>query len=157
MEESRLHRRQFNKLTAAALGGMMAGSIAGCDFSSDATSGDDDATAASNAGKHLCRGLNECKGQGAGGKNDCRGMGACATYAHHSCGGQNECKGQGGCGETAGANACKGEGGCDVPLMDEPWEKLRTQLVEQWKKEGKEFHEAPPKPMESSEDSEPTS
>ena len=30
---------------------------------------------------HACRGLNACKGQGAGGDNACAGQGACATTA----------------------------------------------------------------------------
>jgi hypothetical protein len=34
------------------------------------------------AGKHSCKGKNDCKGQGGGkdaGKNDCKGKGGCAT------------------------------------------------------------------------------
>ena len=32
--------------------------------------------------KHVCKGLNDCKGQGGGenwGKNECKGLGGCAT------------------------------------------------------------------------------
>jgi hypothetical protein len=147
MKRNDLDRRTFNKLTAAALGGMMTGAVAGCDFdvaeNADAT-GD-------TAEKHLCKGLNECKGQGAEGKNDCRGMGACATYEHHACGGKNACKGQGGCGQEVGANECKGEGGCEVPLMDSPlegsaWETMRKRMEEKWNKAELEFGDAPAKP-----------
>lgn len=143
MDESRLHRRQFNKLTAAALGGMMSGALAGCNFSSEPA---DDAAAESSGPKHLCRGLNDCKGQGADGKNDCRGMGTCATYAHHACGGQNACKNQGGCGDEVGSNECKGDGGCEIPLMESAWEEMRTRLEADWKEAGKEFQDSPAKP-----------
>lgn len=78
--------------------------------------------------KHVCKGMNECKGQGgcksgeggAPGKNSCKGKGGCATVARHECKGHNECKGQGGCssgeGGAPGKNSCKGKGGCQVPL-----------------------------------------
>ena len=68
------------------------------------------------AAKHVCKGKNDCKGQGADGKNDCKGKGTCATVAHHECAGKNDCKGQGGCGANPGKNDCKGKGGCAVPL-----------------------------------------
>ena len=84
--------------------------------------------------KHVCQGLNECKGQGAckhgcsghgcHGKNDCRGKGGCAAKAaQHRCAGKNACKAMGGCatGDSgcAGKNTCKGHGGCEVPLKVE--------------------------------------
>jgi hypothetical protein len=146
MEKSQLHRRDFNRLTAAALGGMMAGAVAGCGPSSDSDAASDSTENQSTAGKHLCRGLNECKEQGADKENGCRGMGTCATYAHHECGLKNACKGQGGCGEEVGTNACKGKGGCSVPLMDHAWDEVREKLVAKWKQGGNEYHDPPAKP-----------
>ena len=131
MAHRHLDRRDFNKLTTAALGGLAAGSILGC--GSEPAPGPGPAvTPVAASDKHLCRGLNECKGQGKGGQNACRGQGACHTVAEHSCGGQNECKGLGGCGETAGANECKTKGGCHVPLMDSAWDKVRKRKETEW-------------------------
>ncbi len=147
MQRSRFHRRDFNKLTSAALGGLAAGSILGCGKSSGgpaAKPAGDEATLAK-AEIHLCRGLNECKGQGKDGQNSCRGQGTCATAKEHSCGGQNECKGLGGCGETAGANDCKGHGGCHVPLMDTAWETLRKKKEADWAEKKLDAGAAPTK------------
>jgi hypothetical protein len=153
MNHRRLDRRDFNRLTAAALGGLAAGHTLGCRQQTAGPGGPPaDQAPGGNAGGqaaaaelHLCRGLNDCKGQGADKQNDCRGMGTCATVQHHSCGGQNDCKGLGGCGETVGANACKGQGGCAVPLMDAAWETLRRRLEAQWKEKNLPFHPAPAK------------
>src|SRR5687768_1073127 len=118
-----IDRREFTQLTAAALAGLAVGATMGC-------SGDAKPVATTSAAgeKHLCRGLNECKGQGVSGKNDCRGQGDCATVEHHACGGDNTCKGLGGCGPSAGANDCKGQGGCHVPLMESAWDTVRKRL-----------------------------
>lgn len=137
-----LHRRDFHKLTAAALGGLAAGTVLGCGGDKPAAPV---AAAPTAAEKHLCRGLNECKGQGKGGQNTCRGQGACATVAEHGCGGQNECKGLGGCGDTAGANECKTKGGCHVPLMDSAWDKVRKRKETEWKEKKLDSGAAPAK------------
>lgn len=149
MSQDELSRRKFNHLTAAALSGMLAGAALGCRSQSEsdssgsaATNGAGDAVATGD--KHLCRGLNDCKGQGAGGDNACRGQGQCATYDHHSCASENACKGQGGCGENPGLNACKGQGGCAVPLMESAWETVRARKEEAWKAADEEFAAAPP-------------
>ncbi|MCU0879742.1 MAG: hypothetical protein MUF06_18355 [Pirellulaceae bacterium] len=138
-------RRDLNKLTAAALGGLAAGALAGCRSEPAAApaGGGSTTPVAANADVHLCRGLNDCKGKGKGGDNACRGQGACATAKEHGCGGQNECKGLGGCGETAGENECKGKGGCHVPLMEGAWTKLRTKVETEWKAKELEFGDAP--------------
>ncbi|HVT05310.1 MAG TPA: hypothetical protein VHL58_18250 [Thermoanaerobaculia bacterium] len=81
------------------------------------------------ADKHVCKGLNSCKGKGGcktgdkgcAAKNSCKGKGGCAAKAaKHACKGQNACKGLGGCkpGDhaCAGKNSCKGKGGCGVPV-----------------------------------------
>lgn len=153
MTDSDLKRRDFSKLTLAALGGLVSGTAIGCsgdaDTSAPPTSGDHDAsTPDHDAGDsqavaaHACRGLNDCKSA----DNDCRGQGSCATKAwHHGCAGQNECKGQGGCGETALKNECKGQGECAVPLMDNVWEPAREEMEAKWKAADQAFGAAPAK------------
>jgi hypothetical protein len=129
MPDPTLDRREFHRLTAAALGGIAAGSILGC---GGGTTSPAPVAATPAADVHLCRGLNECKGQGKGGDNACRGQGACATAKAHDCGGHNECKGLGGCGANPGANECKGHGGCHVPLMESAWKTLRAKKEAEW-------------------------
>lgn len=168
MENSELNRRDFHRLTMAAFGGALAGSVAGCGSDAPpaptsgpaptATSGADSTTPAAGGGdmaalensvaavgveKHLCRGLNACKNQGGSGENECAGQGTCATLEHHSCGGENACKGQGGCGKNAAENECKGKGGCHVPLMDEVWGKARKIFEAKMKKAGTAVGAAP--------------
>ena len=96
-----MKRRNFNQLLLGAVAGILAGTQARSVVAQEeATEGGE---------KHVCRGMNECKGQG-----------GCATSARHDCKGQNDCKGQGGCGGgdngCAGKNSCKGHGGCAVPV-----------------------------------------
>ncbi len=164
MKRTDLNRRDFNRLTAAAFGGILTGSLAGCgseeaappkpDAPADTTgttdppAGDEGATdvALLLEEPHVCRGLNTCKGKGAGGENECAGQGACATAAHHDCHTKNECKGQGGCGSSAGENACKGKGECAVPLGDGIWKKTRDRFATAMKeKNDKEIGAAPEK------------
>ena len=141
---SGLDRRDFNKLTAAALSGLTVGATWGCrGGTSKPEVKTDDAVAMADV--HLCRGLNECKGKGKDGKNECRGQGSCATVKEHSCGGQNECKGLGGCGETVGQNDCKGQGGCHVPLMESAWDTLRKRKEADWVEKKLEVGQAPAK------------
>ena len=116
------NRRNVNKLLLGAVAGILAGSQARSVYAADkATEGGD---------KHVCKGMNECKGQGGcesgdagcAGKNSCKGHGGCATSAKHDCSGQNDCKAQGGCkgGDNgcAGKNSCSGKGGCAVPVPE---------------------------------------
>ena len=120
-------RRRFGACIAAAFAGLLAGSRLGADARPSPAASPD-------RPRHLCKGLNECKGQGGcahgcsghgcHGKNECRGKGGCASeVAKHRCAGKNDCKGLGGCasGEKgcAGKNSCKGRGGCEVPLKVE--------------------------------------
>ena len=154
-----LHRRDFNRLTAAAVGGLMTGGMLGCGGgAAPPPAATPPATTAPATGEavnylmvepHVCRGLNMCKGKGKGGKNDCAGLGACASVADHGCHAQNECKGQGGCGTNAGQNECKGQGACQVPLMDTAWKTARKKFEELMKAQNKTVGEAPPKPAES--------
>ena len=140
MSENPLDRRQFNRLTAAAFSGMVAGSMSGCGGGSPPAN-----VVVVNPDLHLCRGLNDCQGKGADGKNTCRGQGTCANVVAHECGGHNDCKNLGGCGADAGRNACKGKGGCSVPLMDSAWKSIRDRLESQWKAKPAEFGVAPAK------------
>ena len=130
-----ISRRDFHKLTSAALGGLAAGALGGC---SSATR----EAAAAATDRHICRGLNACKTQGADGKNTCAGQGSCATV-HHGCAQQNDCKGQGGCGETPGENDCKTKGGCEVPVSGDMWAKARAKFEERMKQQGKAVGPAP--------------
>ena len=61
-------RREFNKLLAAAVAGLVAGgSLVGCNSSkkSDADTSKGSTTAPTSApAKHACKGMNACKGQG---------------------------------------------------------------------------------------------
>jgi hypothetical protein len=157
-----LDRRDFHKLTLAALSGIVAGA-AGCGKqpssqptgtmapTSEPSSPAATDVALSDAEQllldepHVCRGLNTCKGLGRGGDNACAGQGTCASVADHACAGQNECKGQGGCGTNPGFNACKGQGSCHVPLMDEIWSKARAAFEAAMQKSGKTVGPAPAK------------
>jgi hypothetical protein len=122
---NQVSRRRFNRLTMAAFGGAVLGALGGgCGHKPPAEAGATSARLLQEP--HVCRGLNTCKGKGAGGTNQCAGQGQCATAAHHTCHKENACKGQGGCGSTAGLNACKGQGECAVPLSDGTWAKVRA-------------------------------
>lgn len=152
-----VNRRDFNRLTAAAFSGVVAGTMTGCGGTEDkpgdsptgnSTGTDTPTTAAADPGKHVCRGLNDCKGLGQGGDNDCAGKGSCFTAPKHACGGQNECKGQGGCGDRPGANDCKEQGGCAVPLSGQMWDKARALFEERMKAEGKDVGDPPALPVD---------
>jgi len=142
MENSKLNRRDFQRLAAAALGGLAVG--AGMPRLASAAE-----TKSLLDEPHVCRGLNTCKNKGGcgetKGKNVCAGQGGCASAMKHDCKGDNACKGQGGCGENPGENTCKGMGGCAVPLKDEAWEKARAHFEAAMKKAGKSVGPAPKK------------
>ena len=163
MKKSQFTRRNFSQLSAAALGGMMAGITIGCqsssegdpqegeqegdgpgnnesaDRSDDAAEDVDDHNETAHTDIHVCRGLNACMSD----TNGCTGTSQCATVTAHACAGQNECKGQGGCGETPGSNECKGQGHCAVPLQGEMWQKAREAYEEKMKAQEKVFGPAP--------------
>lgn len=134
--EPNLDRRGFARLAAAAVGGLVAGTAAAEDKKEDKKN-------PLLSDKHVCRGINTCKGKGQGGKNECAGTGACATAKEHTCGGENECKGQGGCGEMPGENTCKTMGKCHVPLEKKAWAKARKRFEELMAKDGKKVGKAP--------------
>ena len=146
-----LTRRDFTKLTVAAL----AGATIGCGKAEQApapSAGGGAAKLLKEVGEdspllkepHVCRGLNACKGTARGGGNACAGQGTCATAQAHGCGGRNACKGQGGCGDNPGQNDCKGKGKCGVPItMDPAWNKVRAALEELAKRHGLTLGPAP--------------
>lgn len=142
IRDTALSRRDFGKLTMAAFGGVLMGAT----LTSRAAENDnkhDPALLLQD--KHVCRGLNTCKGKGKGADNSCAGTGNCATAEAHSCKGDNSCKGQGGCEEYPGQNSCKGQGSCDVPLKEKTWKKARKSFEGQMKKAGKTVGDAPKK------------
>lgn len=155
MSDNGLDRRDFHKLTVAALGGMIAGASIGCGGGGGSGTATTTGTAAVNTANltdaekliidepHTCRGLNACKGKGRSKDNACAGQGTCASIADATCGGNNKCKGQGGCGELPGMNACQGKGGCHIPLMESAWTTARTAFEGAMKKSGQKFGDAP--------------
>jgi hypothetical protein len=135
MKMDDVSRRDFGKLTLAALGGVVAGSLlTGSSVFA--------AVPAGGADKHVCCGLNHCKAQGASAKNECAGQGSCATVQAHGCSGMNDCKGLGG-GDKPAGNDCKGKGGCNVPLAGDGWKKARASFETAMTKAGKKFGTAP--------------
>jgi hypothetical protein len=135
MKMDDVSRRDFGKLTLAALGGVVAGSLlTGRSLWAEEKAG--------GADKHLCCGLNHCKTQGASGKNDCAGQGSCATVQAHGCAGMNDCKGLGG-GDNPAGNDCKGKGGCNVPLAGDGWKKARANFEASMKTAGQKIGPAP--------------
>lgn len=162
MRQSNLARRDFHKLTIAALGGLAAG--AGCvqaqDEKQQLAQGEKQQLAQGEKQQkkegeltmdpaflaqepHVCRGLNTCEGKGKGEENACAGQGACATVGKHSCEGMNECKGQGGCSGYPGQNTCNGKGHCAVPLSADTWKVARKQFEEVMKDLGHKVGAAP--------------
>lgn len=154
MNHGPLTRRDFQRLTMAALGGLAAGcqqrQEPGAAPPGDAAATNSDTMVAAADAKnplldepHVCRGLNTCKGFGS---DSCAGRSQCATDSiKHECGTHNACRGQGGCGTNPGENACKGQGGCSVPLMDAVWERTRKRFEQLMAEQGKEVGPAPDK------------
>jgi hypothetical protein len=137
MKKDNVSRRDFGKLSLAAFGGVLAGSVLGGSMSLLSADQHKEAAAAKDA--HACCGLNACKAQGAGGKNDCAGQGSCSTTEAHGCAGANACKNQGG----EGINDCKGQGSCDVPIKGDAWKKARANFEAAMTKAGKKIGPAP--------------
>ena len=144
-----MNRRDFHRLAAAALGGIVAGASLSRADDKDKPDKDkgpkDPKKPALLQEPHVCRGLNSCKTNGKGGKNDCAGQGDCATAKAHTCGGENDCRGLGGCGEMPGENDCKGKGKCHVPLDNDAWPKARKRFEAEMKKANMKFGDAPKK------------
>lgn len=99
-------------ITAAALAGLYAGSLATRAYAADDKAGTPAAKA--DKDKASCKGKDGCKA-----KDSCK--------AHDSCKGKNDCKGKGGCGSSdngcKGKNSCKGKGGCGAAEMEKEAKK----------------------------------
>jgi hypothetical protein len=145
MDDFRLTRRDFQRLSAAAVGGLMAGAAASPSAQAADAPKKDPKKNPMLGEPHVCRGINMCKGLGAGKDNACAGQGTCATAKAHGCHADNECRGQGGCGSKPGENNCKGMGECGVPMGASAWKKARAKFEELMMKEGKKVGPAPPK------------
>ncbi len=139
LDPTHLSRRDFTRLSVAALAGLSFGGSISLGANEPAKS---EKSPLLND-PHVCRGLNTCKGKGGDKKNSCAGTGSCATVKSHGCGGANECKGQGGCGDKPGENACKGQGDCHVPLPKDAWKKARKRFEVLMKAADKKFGDAP--------------
>jgi hypothetical protein len=156
MNDQLIDRRQINRLSLAALGGLVAGALSGCGGGGQAPQDKGEKKDGKKSGTadgprllqdpHVCRGINACNNKGKKGTtNECAGQAHCATVASHDCNGMNDCKGQGGCGEHPGENECKGKGACEVPLSDKTWPKARRRFEELMNQTGKKFGPAPAK------------
>lgn len=140
MKDREISRRDVNKLTLAALGGMVAGAFFG---GRQLLAAEGEADNPMMKEPHVCCGLNTCKGHGKGGENACAGQGECASVASHSCAGENACAGQGGCEEKVGSNSCKGQGNCAVPLSGDNWKAARAKFEAAMKAAGMKVGPAP--------------
>ena len=78
-----LSRREFAKLTAAAVGGVVAGTAVNGIAGAEAGTIVDESPLLS--GKNVCRGLNPKCGGHKGGSNTCAGQGSCHTANKHTC------------------------------------------------------------------------
>jgi hypothetical protein len=145
MDKQPLNRRDFQRLSAAAVGGLLAGAtVTPSALAADAPKKDPKKNPLLGE-PHVCRGINMCKGLGSTKDNACAGQGACATAKAHTCHAENECRGQGGCGAKPGENACKGKGECGVPLNASAWKRARKRFEELMAAEKKKVGPAPPK------------
>ena len=143
-----MDRREFTKLAAAAVGGLVAGAglAAAAAAAEDKPKKKDPDKPLLLQEPHICRGLNPtCKGEYKGKKNDCAGQAFGPSVKEHACKGEGDCAGLGGCGEHPGENKCKGMGDCKVPLKDEAWTKARKNFEAAMKKADKKFGDAPKK------------
>jgi hypothetical protein len=129
-----LTRRDFAKLTLAALAGFSAGS--GANGSQPQTASASDPILSE---PHICRGLNTCRGRAVSRHNQCAGTSTCATARYHPCKGHNDCRGQGGCGDLPGGNECRGLGACDVPLKPRVWPLARKRFEQVMKQQRRRF------------------
>jgi hypothetical protein len=147
MEPNDLDRRQFQKLAAAVLGGLVTGASAGLAEDKKEDKKKDPNKPLLLQEPHICRGLNPtCKGEIKGKKHECAGQSNCAAIKAHKCKGMNDCAGLGGCGDHPGENKCKGMGDCAVPLSDDAWKKARKNFEAAMAKANKKFGPAPEKP-----------
>lgn len=135
VENTNVSRRRFSKLTAAAFGGMVAGTAGGLRAAEEEKPKISVDPSLLLKEPNVCRGLNTCKGKGKG-NHACAGQGACSSVAAHDCAGMNDCSGKGGCGGYPGQNTCKAKGHCAVRLSKETWALARKQFEQLAKETG---------------------
>ena len=92
-----MNKRTRLIITAAAIAGLYAGSLASRAYATEEKAGapahkEDAKDKSSCKGKDGCKAAASCKG-----KNACKGKGGCAS-SDNGCKGKNSCKGKGGCG-----------------------------------------------------------
>jgi hypothetical protein len=103
-----------------------------------------DSVAAVGVEKHVCRGLNACKDQGAkGGERLCGAGGRARRSSLIPAADKTNAKGRVGVEKWGLRTTAKEKGGCHVPLMDDAWDKARKIFEAKMKKSGKEFGAAP--------------
>ncbi len=129
MNNTDLSRRDFHRLTMAAFGGMVAGTLAGCSGKEEPAKKGTAGGAKDQGGGKKTDGQKTEGGPADTGKKDgsteqislllqephvCRGLNTCKNTGASK---DNACAGQGTCAtathhECAGQNDCKGQGGC---------------------------------------------
>ena len=123
LPEPEMNRRGFARLASAALSGLLVGSAVAQEKKDPKKEPKKNPLLSD---KHVCKGLNACKGKGKGGKNDCAGIGACATAKAHTCGEMNECRGQGGCGQSPARTSAKAWARATFPWKRKPGTRLAS-------------------------------
>lgn len=83
-------------LLAAAVTGILAGSLAGCANNEPKPATDPTSSSVTEAPKAMGTAAGPIEKHACKGKNSCKGNGGCKTDKN-ACKGQNSCKGQGGC------------------------------------------------------------
>ncbi len=121
MNDQTLNRRRLFQLAVAALGGLTAGALVGCNSGQTPTADTDkkkekdkkeaDATPRLLQDPHVCRGINTCKNKGKKGTtNECAGQAHCATVTAHDCNGMNDLQGARRLRRTPGRKRMQGQG-----------------------------------------------
>ncbi len=173
MKRTEMNRRDFTRLTAAAFGGVVAGSMVGCgktatDAPAPAGGGGDaapadaepaDAEGSGTTDAGTAEGETETVSLMLEDPHVCRGLNTCMNKGAS---GENACAGQGTCATAAahsctGQNECKGQGGCGGEHgtnackgmggcgvpLEHGWEEVRAKFEEAMSAAGKEVGAAP--------------
>ena len=141
MSNSEFNRRQLQRLTLAAFGGMMAGASV-AQAKDEVPKKDKDKNPLLGE-PHVCRGLNVCKALGVDKKNAC----AVRAFRHGESAHVSHAQRMSRPGRLRRAprRELLQSPRRMVPLMDKTWDKARKRFEELMKKDKKEFGEAPPK------------
>ena len=145
MDGSQMNRRDFQRLTAAALGGVIGGSMHAPPRRCGRRHGEVAAgrTPRLSRAEHLQgeKRLRRDQRQ----ERHVPAKAAAPRPRSTTAKARIPAKGQGGCGEHPGENTCKAKGSCEVPLKDKAWDKARANFEAAMKKAGKKFGPAPKK------------